>query len=270
MGTSLPHRDRGKSLSAGRSIVCLVLLLLPYPCSGSFGDHINREISSPLVTEFSPTDTRWRSTRDGVEVLPHTEHSFLPQPWNSDECLEHWEMSHLKREADPNGYYLVTHSREQLGGVTLVLADAMFVARSLNRTLVELPVVSSMVAGASNWKHGIGMYFDMDALCQSHRALDLRTFISLVESGEIPQSSFITITEGYQPSSHVVSNLETEANVVDFMEELGVSKALVLVGNEVHKTEKYERKEMGMVVPNPFYLSVVEDLLVKQVGTTNM
>ncbi|CAN0119152.1 unnamed protein product [Discosporangium mesarthrocarpum] len=110
--------------------------------------------SQPSCTSL-PTSSSSRSL-DGSQ----------PPRWDSTKCMERWNVSHLQTEVDPNGYYFVTNSREQLGGVASVLADAAFVARSLNRTLVELPVAKSMVAGAETWKHGIGMYWDMDMMCQ--------------------------------------------------------------------------------------------------------
>ncbi|CAM9984633.1 unnamed protein product [Discosporangium mesarthrocarpum] len=152
------------SISTVQLITCL-FFISPYWCLGL--DHA-LDILSPLVTEFSPTDEKWTlsiNERGGLAANESTKDEYMPPRWDSTKCLERWNMSHLMREVDPNGYYFVTHSREQLGGVMPVLADAMFMARSLNRTLVELPVSQAMVKGASDWTYGINAYWDMDTLC---------------------------------------------------------------------------------------------------------
>ncbi|CAM9832547.1 unnamed protein product [Discosporangium mesarthrocarpum] len=243
------------------------LLLVSLLCQCLWlGKSDKKHFPSVKVKEFSPKDEKWTLTGGGRPDMPTSagQQSNMPPRWDSTKCLKSWNMSHIQTEVDPNGYYLVMNSREQLGGVASVLADAAFVARSLNRTLVELPVSRSMVANAESWRHGIGVYWDMDKLCQSNRVLDLHTFISLVERGIIPQSTFVTITEGRNPRSRVVSNMETEIDAVNSMEELGVTGALVIVVTGVAKTEWYERAEERLLTPNPFYLTVVKRLLTKE------
>lgn len=55
--------------------------------------------------------------------------------------------------------------REQLGCTRFLMSDGLFIAKTLNRTLVEFPVANARIAGADS-DLGFGAYWDFDSLCR--------------------------------------------------------------------------------------------------------
>jgi len=54
--------------------------------------------------------------------------------------------------------------REQLGCNRYLLSDGLFIAKTLNRTLVEFPAEDARIAGAGS-ELGYGAYWDFDSAC---------------------------------------------------------------------------------------------------------
>ncbi|CAN0259632.1 unnamed protein product, partial [Pylaiella littoralis] len=84
--------------------------------------------------------------------------------------------------------------REQLGGNRFLAADGIFLAKALNRTLVEYPVGNSRVGSIESSSLGLGAYWDLSELCMYHRILDLGSFRDMMADGSIPPEAFTTIT----------------------------------------------------------------------------
>lgn len=55
--------------------------------------------------------------------------------------------------------------REQLGASRYLVSDGLFIAKALNRTLVEFPAANARISGASS-ALGCGAYWDFDSLCR--------------------------------------------------------------------------------------------------------
>eukprot|EP00752_Nemacystus_decipiens_P002967 g2756.t1 len=179
-----------------------------------------------------------------------------PQQWDSSLCMEHWGRRELQTEVDPNGYVVFVSGAEQLGGNKYLLTDGLFVAKILDRTLVEYPAKDARISGA-NTTMGLGAYWDLSAMCMNHRMIDLRAFRRLVERGLISAEDFITIETGQQQV--VTKHFRNAANVHKFYEDKTRYKVIVM---EHTWKSQLKRKTMAFLQPNPFFYGVVRMLMV--------
>eukprot|EP00903_Cladosiphon_okamuranus_P019123 g17595.t1 len=181
-----------------------------------------------------------------------------PEPWDSSLCMEHWGRSELLTEMDPNGYVVFVSGAEQLGGNKYLMADGLFIAKMLGRTLVEYPAKDARISVA-NATLGLGAYWDLSAMCMNHRILDLRAFRGLVERGLIPPEEFITIETWKQQG--VTTKFKHSADVKEFYE--GKMGYKVIVMERTWKSHLH-RRSMAYLHPNPFYRGVARMLLLQQ------
>eukprot|EP00752_Nemacystus_decipiens_P011546 g10252.t1 len=212
------------------------------------------------VKEYGAGASGLNGTTDPV---PHKGSWVTPEPWDSSLCLEHWGRKELLTEADPNGYVVFVSAAEQLGGNKYLLADGLFIAKMLGRTLVEYPAKDARISVA-NATLGLGAYWDLSAMCMNHRILDLRAFRALVERGVIPPEEFITI--GTQKQQAVTTRFKHSADVESFY--MGKMGYKVIVMEHTWKSH-LNRRTMAYLHPNPFYHGVARMLLLEQKDYTD-
>ncbi|CAM9316179.1 unnamed protein product [Ascophyllum nodosum] len=173
-----------------------------------------------------------------------------PPSWDSTLCMEHWGRPELLTEADPNGYVVFVNGAEQLGGNKYLLADGMFIAKMLDRTLVEFPAKDARISVA-NSTMGLGAYWDLLAMCMTHRILDIRAFRRLVETGSLAADDFVTIETHQQPIT--THHFRHRDNVLKYFEDKLHYKVIVMEGtwkSTIH------RRNLMYLSPNPFFLGV--------------
>lgn len=63
------------------------------------------------------------------------------------------------------GYIIFVDGKEQLGANRFLVSDGLFIAKSLNRTMVEFPAANAGIGGAYS-ELAFGAYWDFDSLCR--------------------------------------------------------------------------------------------------------
>ncbi|CAM9316031.1 unnamed protein product, partial [Ascophyllum nodosum] len=148
--------------------------------------------------------------------------------------------------------------REQLGGNKYLLADGMFIAKMLDRTLVEFPVKDARIS-AANSTMGLGAYWNLLAMCMTHRILDIRAFRRLVETGVLTADDFVTIETHKQAIT--THHFRHRDNVLKYFEDELHYKVIVMEGtwkSTIH------RRNLMYLSPNPFFLGVSRMLTIGQ------
>ncbi|CAM9450103.1 unnamed protein product [Pylaiella littoralis] len=193
----------------------------------------------------------------GAPRLLETASMFAtPEPWDSSLCMEHWGRKELLTEVDPKGYVVFVNGAEQLGGNKYLLADGLFIAKMLGRTLVEYPAKDARISVA-NATIGLGAYWDLSAMCMNHRILDLRAFRGLVERGLVLPEDFVTIETGKQEIT--TKRFKHAKDVRKFYKDK--IQYGVIVMERTWKSH-LNRRTMAYLHPNPFYYGLVRMLLV--------
>ncbi|CAM9171335.1 unnamed protein product [Discosporangium mesarthrocarpum] len=172
----------------------------------------------------------------------------------------------LQHEVDPSGYLVVENSREQLGGLKWAMKDMLFLAKSLNRTLVEPTVKNSMILEFdADSMCGLGVYWDLEFPCsRGYRIIDLHSFDQLLAKGLITQKDSLHIEDNsFKREGAIQSNLYRPKEVKDQFKNFGADDYRVVVIDGLWGT-KIEREESSLVRLNPFHERSVSKLLKRQ------
>ena len=159
-------------LGADRKLALTVSLLERVRVRGVLATHI----------EGCPKRTRAvRNNDDGDDARATCE----PRSIARSDSLGTWRASprclgRAPGAIDPNGYIELLEVREQMNQATHFLReDAFFIAKVLDRTLVEPVVAHARVTRESGDAHTLSLWFDMDAMCDYHRVIDYASFEAL-------------------------------------------------------------------------------------------
>lgn len=194
-------------------------------------------------------------SKGSVTVRDVDGYAMMPEPWDSSLCMLHWQRQELLTKVDPNGYVVFVRGMEQLGGNKFLLSDGLFIAKSLNRTLVEYPVKDARI-GEADSPLGLGAYWDLSTMCMYHRILDLEAFRSFVDNGQLTADDFVTIQTGKmaQTTAHFTEQWNVQKYFMDYMQYQ------VIVMDRTWKS-KLDHGTMAFLRPNPFYMGVVRAVL---------
>ncbi|CAM9104073.1 unnamed protein product [Scytosiphon promiscuus] len=187
--------------------------------------------------------------------------SLRPPEWDSTSCMRSWGLENLQTEEDPRGYIIWVSAREQLGGIQFTLSDGLYIAKILDRTLVEFPAERAQVGNPGS-KLGCGAYWDFDRLCRYHRILGLGAFRAMIGDGRLDVDEFVTMAPR---DGHVnpMKSLETADDVRRYY--AGYERSKVIVMQNQWKSH-IRREPMDLLRPLPFYSDVARRLINEQSG----
>eukprot|EP00752_Nemacystus_decipiens_P006206 g5599.t1 len=191
--------------------------------------------------------------------------NFLPAEWNSTACMQRWGRPWLQKNPDPAGYIIFVECREQLGANRYLVSDGLFIAKALNRTLVEFPAANARIGGVSS-ELGYGAYWDFDSLCWYHRILGLGAFRSMIESGRLDVEEFLTMSPISDAAEKFLSTLRTAEDVREAYR--GYENSKVIVMRRQWKSN-LRREPMNLLRPLSFYKDLAGRLVSEQQGWEN-
>ncbi|CAM9950932.1 unnamed protein product [Ectocarpus sp. 6 AP-2014] len=224
-----------------------------------------RESAAELTTvQLGWEGGRGEWTRGQRKLHERRDARFLPPEWGSADCMKRWGVPWLLTKPDPAGYIIFVNGREQLGSNRFLLSDGLYIAKTLNRTLVEFPVANARISRADS-DLGFGAYWDLDSLCQYHRILGLGAFRSLIEAGRLDVENFLVMTP-VRPSANPMSTLRTAKDVREAFG--GYEDSQVIVMNGQWKSN-IRRDPLKLIRPLPFYENLARRLIDQQQGWEN-
>ncbi|CAN0144509.1 unnamed protein product [Scytosiphon promiscuus] len=175
--------------------------------------------------------------------------------------MESWGMGNLQTEEDRRGYIIWVGATEQLGGVQFSISDGLFIAKTLDRTLVEFPAERAQI-GNPDSRLGCGAYWDFDRLCRYHRILGLGAFRSMIGDGLLDVDDFVTMT----PRDEFVNPMKALKTGKDVREYFaGHESSKVIVMQNQWKSH-IRREPMDFLRPLPFYGDAARRLINEQPG----